>query len=70
MYEGLLGFDAVRADDDVLGLIGRPGDEEEVSLTDMEEHAAAVTFEDNDTSALAERLAEKYKDSGIGSTAA
>ena len=70
VYEGLLGFDAVRADDDVLGLIGRPGDEEEVSLTDMEGHATAVTFEGGNSQTLAKRLTEKYKHSGIGSAAA
>ena len=70
VYEGLLGFDAVRADDDVLGLIGRPGDEEEVSLADMEDHAAAIASEGGDAQVLAERLAERYKNSGIGSAAA
>ena len=70
VYEGLLGFDAFRADDDVLGLIGRPGEEEEVALTDIEDHAAAIAAERGDITTLAERLAERYKDSGIGSTAA
>jgi hypothetical protein len=70
VYEGLLGFDAFRADDDVLGLTGRPGEEEEVALTDMEDHAAAVAAERGDIRALAERLADRYKDSGIGSPAA
>jgi hypothetical protein len=69
VYEGLLGFDAVRADDDVLGLIGRRGDEEEIPLTEIEDHASAVASEGGDSRALAERLAEKYKDSGIGSAA-
>lgn len=70
VYEGLLGFGAFRADDDVLGLIGRPGDEAEVALTEMEDHAAAVTAEGGDIRALAERIAEPYKNSGIGSAAA
>ena len=68
--QGSAGSSAVRADDDVLGLIGRPGDEEEVSLTDMEGHAAAVTFEGGNSQTLAERLTENYKHSGIGSAAA
>ena len=40
VYEGLLGFDAFRADDVVLGLTGRPGEEEEVHLTDLEDLVA------------------------------
>ncbi len=67
VYEGLLGFDAFRADDVVLGLTGRAGEEEEVSLQDMEDHRAAVWHHPK---ALAERLAEAYKDSGIGSVTA
>jgi hypothetical protein len=70
VYEGLLGFDAFRAADDVLGLTGRPGEEEEVSLTELEDHAAAVAAEGGDVTALAERLADRYKNSGIGSAAA
>jgi hypothetical protein len=70
VYEGLLGFDAFRADDDVLGLIGRAGEEEEVALTDIEDHAAAIAAERGDITTLAERLADRYKDSGIGSVAA
>ena len=70
VYECLLGFDAFRADDDVLGLTGRPGEEEEIPLTEMEDHAAAVTAGKADTWALAEWLAERYAESGIGSAAA
>lgn len=70
VYECLLGFDAFRADDDVLGLTGRPGEEEEISLTDIEDHAEAVTAGKLDTCALAEWLAERYAESGIGSAAA
>src|SRR5437588_126539 len=61
---------AFRPDDDVLGLTGRPGEEEEISLTEMEDHAAAVTAGKADTCALAEWLAERYAESGIGSAAA
>ena len=60
VYECLLGFERVHADDDVLGLTGRPGEEEEISLTEIEDHAAAVTAEQVDTRALAEWLAERY----------
>ena len=71
VYEGLLGFDAFRADDVVLGLTGRPGEEEEVPLTDLEDLVAdAVRTGDTGIEALAERLAERYKDSGIGSVSA
>ncbi len=70
VYEGLLGFDAFRADDDVLGLTGRPGEEEEVSLRAMEDLAAGVSAESGSSRAFAERLAARYKESGIGSAAA
>ena len=71
VYEGLLGFDAFRADDVVLGLTGRPGEEEEVPLTALEDLVAdAVRTGDTGIEALAERLADRYKDSGIGSVSA
>lgn len=64
VYEGLLSFDGFRAAGVVVGLVGRPGKEEEVDLADLE----ALARESGDD--LAERLAEKYRDSGIGSAAA
>ncbi|TXK43286.1 Eco57I restriction-modification methylase domain-containing protein [Nonomuraea sp. C10] len=64
VYEGLLSYDGFRAADTVLGLVGKAGREEEVELADLE----ALARDSGD--ALAERLAEKYKDSGIGSVAA
>ena len=71
VYEGLLGFDAFRADDVVLGLTGRPGEEEEVPLTALENLVAdAVRTGETDLQALAERLSDRYKDSGIGSASA
>lgn len=71
VYEGLLGFDAFRADDVVLGLTGRPGEEEEVPLTDLEDlAAAAITAGETDLQSLAERLSDQYKVSGIGSPSA
>jgi hypothetical protein len=66
VYEGLLGFDAFRADDVVLGLAGRSGMEAEGPLRDLEDLAAAA----GDVGTLAQRLADRYKDSGIGSPAA
>jgi Eco57I restriction-modification methylase/MmeI, target recognition domain len=71
VYEGLLGFDAFRADDVVLGLTGRPGDEEEVPLSDLEDlAAAAISAGESDLQAFAERLSDRYKGSGIGSPSA
>ncbi|WP_063843034.1 Eco57I restriction-modification methylase domain-containing protein [Sphaerimonospora mesophila] len=67
VYEGLLSFDGFRAADTVVGLVGKPGREEEVDLADLEALSREAA---GDTEALARRLAEKYKDSGIGSVAA
>jgi hypothetical protein len=63
VYEGLLAFDGFRAEDLVVGLVGKEGLEAEVQLRDLEELAARHT----DVEALAEELAAAYKDSGIGS---
>jgi hypothetical protein len=66
VYEGLLSYEGRRAADTVVGLIGKSGLEEEVPLTELEAHAAvAPTME-----ALAARLADAYKDSGIGTVKA
>ncbi|MEU0960796.1 DNA methyltransferase [Micromonospora aurantiaca] len=66
VYEGLLSFEGFRAEDVTVGLIGKEGLEEEVPLADLE------TLRDRhpDVPALAKTLAEKYKDSKIGSPAA
>jgi len=61
VYEGLLAFEAKRADDVVVGLVGTEGLEEEVYLSELEELAGPD---------LAARLAEKYRESGIGSVSA
>jgi hypothetical protein len=66
VYEGLLSYEGRRAADIVVGLIGKAGLEEEVLLADLEDHAAAAP----DPEALAARLAEAYKDSGIGTVRA
>ncbi|GIF48210.1 hypothetical protein DFJ67_3503 [Asanoa ferruginea] len=63
VYEGLLSFEGFRAQDVTVGLIGKQGLEDEVALTDLE-----LTRERSDD--LAKALAEKYKDSKIGSVAA
>ena len=63
VYEGLLAFDGFRAEDLVVGLIGKEGLEEEVQLRDLEAMAARHT----DVEELAAELATTYKDSKIGS---
>ncbi|RZU75501.1 hypothetical protein EV384_4045 [Micromonospora kangleipakensis] len=66
VYEGLLSFEGFRAEDVTVGLIGKEGLEEEVRLADLE----AIAWQVDDVPALAKALAEKYKDSKIGSVAA
>ncbi|MER7333524.1 MULTISPECIES: Eco57I restriction-modification methylase domain-containing protein [unclassified Micromonospora] len=66
VYEGLLSFEGFRAQDVTVGLIGKEGLEEEVALPDLE----ALRERHADVPALAKALAEKYKDSKIGSVAA
>ncbi|MEU4791457.1 DNA methyltransferase [Micromonospora tulbaghiae] len=66
VYEGLLSFEGFRAQDVTVGLIGKEGLEEEVPLADLE----ALREQHPDVPALARVLAEKYKDSKIGSPAA
>ena len=61
VYEGLLSFEGYRAAEVVVGLIGKPGMEEEVALTELEDLPAEE---------LAATLAERYKASGIGSVLA
>jgi hypothetical protein len=61
VYEGLLSFEGFRAAEVVVGLIGKEGREEEVPLTAIE----ALGSVD-----LPEKLADRYKDSGIGSVRA
>lgn len=62
VYEGLLSFEGFRATDTVVGLIGKEGREEEAFLSGLE----ALGFD----AGLPAKLAEKYKDSGIGSVRA
>ena len=66
VYEGLLSFEGFRAAEIVVGLIGKEGREEEVPLRALESIAAThVSVE-----TLAVKLAEEYKESGIGSVRA
>ncbi|HEX6497779.1 MAG TPA: SAM-dependent DNA methyltransferase, partial [Micromonosporaceae bacterium] len=66
VYEGLLSFEGFRAEDVTVGLVGKEGLEEEVPLADLETLARRAV----DVPGLAAALAEKYKDSKIGSAAA
>ncbi|MFC0865808.1 Eco57I restriction-modification methylase domain-containing protein [Sphaerimonospora cavernae] len=68
VYEGLLSFDGHRATDTVVGLVGKPGLEEEVELTHLERLAASAGASAGN--GLAAKLAELYKPSGIGTAAA
>jgi hypothetical protein len=62
VYEGLLSYEGFRAADVVVGLTGREGREAEVPIEDLERAAAAAPSPEQ----LAARLADTYKDSGIG----
>ncbi|WP_159072617.1 Eco57I restriction-modification methylase domain-containing protein [Streptomyces formicae] len=63
VYEGLLSYQGRRAEDTVVGLIGKPGLEAEVLLTDLEAKAARSA----DVAGLAGMLAEEFnKTTGIG----
>ncbi|MEU9875215.1 Eco57I restriction-modification methylase domain-containing protein [Streptomyces phaeochromogenes] len=69
VYEGLLSYDGKRAQDTVLGLIGKPGLEHEVSLTELEELAApfgvgacAVSGQKPNLPGLSKKLYEHLKD--------
>jgi hypothetical protein len=66
VYEGLLSFEGFRAEGVTVGLVGKEGLEEEVALADLE----ALASRTPDVPALAAALAERYKDSKIGSPAA
>ncbi|MBW8485536.1 Eco57I restriction-modification methylase domain-containing protein [Actinomadura parmotrematis] len=67
VYEGLLAFEGLYADETVVGLVGKAGFEEEVKLSHLEALAAEAA---GDAPALAARLATDYKSSGIGSAKA
>jgi hypothetical protein len=66
VYEGLLSFEGLRADGVMVGLVGKEGLEEEVSLAELEDLASRF----RGRPLLAGALAEKYKASGIGSAKA
>ncbi|MFI0978897.1 Eco57I restriction-modification methylase domain-containing protein [Streptomyces sp. NPDC021093] len=66
VYEGLLSYQGRRAEDTVVGLIGKPGMEAEVLLTSLESKAAGA----GGVAELAALLADEFnKTTGIGSTA-
>lgn len=66
VYEGLLSFEGFRADGPVVGVIGKPGLEEEIPLAELED--LATRFRGRPL--LAAELAERYKSSGIGTSKA
>ncbi|WP_440065577.1 Eco57I restriction-modification methylase domain-containing protein [Streptosporangium sp. OZ121] len=68
VYEGLLSFEGFRAADTVVGLVGKPGKEAEVELTELERLAAG--FGGTAGEGFAARLAELYKDTGLGTAGA
>ncbi|MFJ2033750.1 Eco57I restriction-modification methylase domain-containing protein [Streptosporangium sp. NPDC087985] len=68
VYEGLLSFEGFRAADTVVGLVGKPGKEAEVELTDLEHLAAG--FGGTAGEGFAAKLAEVHKDSGLGTAGA
>ncbi|MEV4315160.1 DNA methyltransferase [Actinocrispum sp. NPDC049592] len=63
VYEGLLSYDGFRADEVVVGLIGKAGEEKEVNLRELEGFTARCA----DVPTLAKAIAEAYKDHKIGS---
>ncbi|MDQ0777609.1 hypothetical protein QF026_006075 [Streptomyces aurantiacus] len=66
VYEGLLSYQGRRAEDTVVGLVGKPGLEAEVLLSWLETKAAGV----REPADLGMLLAEEYnKTTGIGSAA-
>ncbi|MEW2400408.1 type IIL restriction-modification enzyme MmeI [Streptomyces sp. NPDC046862] len=66
VYEGLLSYQGRRAEDTIVGLLGKPGLEAEVLLSGLEAKAAGV----RDAADLGALLAEEYnKTTGLGSAA-
>jgi hypothetical protein len=63
VYEGLLSYDGFRADEVVVSLVGKAGEEKEVGLRELEDLAARSS----DVPTLAKAMAEEYKDHKIGS---
>ncbi|GAA3413747.1 Eco57I restriction-modification methylase domain-containing protein [Streptosporangium vulgare] len=68
VYEGLLSYEGFRAADTVVGLVGKSGREAEVELAALESLAAGFGGATGD--GFAAKLAETYKDSGIGTAGA
>lgn len=71
IYEGLLGFTCRRAEDTVLGLMGKPGNEPEVKLAELEKLRAASGDDPNAlTTALMAHFKKLEKDGSISKGAA
>ncbi|MFF3444124.1 Eco57I restriction-modification methylase domain-containing protein [Streptosporangium sp. NPDC002721] len=68
VYEGLLSYEGFRAADTVVGLVGKSGREAEVELASLENLAAGFGGATGD--GFAAKLAETYKDSGVGTAGA
>lgn len=66
VYEGLLAYDGFRANDVTVSLVGKRGFEHEVALPELE----ALASETGTVPDLAARIAQAYKESGIGSARA
>lgn len=66
VYEGLLAYDGFRANEVTVSLVGKRGFEREVALPELEAQAAGTGA----IPELAARIAQEYKDSGIGSARA
>ncbi|MDS1271799.1 hypothetical protein RIF23_16010 [Lipingzhangella sp. LS1_29] len=62
VYEGLLDHEGYRATETMVGLIGKPGIEDEVPLAQLEELASTHPQPED----LAAQLASRFKDSKIG----
>lgn len=58
VYEGLLGYEAIRATEPVVGLIGRPGQEPEVPLAELEARGADIVWL-REVTGLGERRLER-----------
>ncbi|MFJ2826409.1 Eco57I restriction-modification methylase domain-containing protein [Streptomyces sp. NPDC087263] len=66
VYEGLLEYEGQRAATPVIGLTGKPGQEIQVELAEVESLAAETAWASAPLSALAASLSSAYKNSGIG----
>jgi hypothetical protein len=61
IYEGLLGYSSVEADELTVGLIGSPGEEPEMTLTELEQLAAANRTDAKLTEAILASVARSQR---------